>query len=302
MKALYKPAPGAGLEFVDRPEPEPGPRRREDPGAAHRHLRHRPAHREVGRLGRVDDRRAAHPRARVLRRGRRGRRARARRRRRRPRVGRGAHRLRHVPQLPRRAPPDVHPHPGRRRAPRRRVRRVRRASPARTCGCTTRPSTPRSARSSTRSATPCTPPSRSRSSAKTCSSPAAGPSASWPIVGRPARRRPLHRRVGCLAARGSSSRSRMGADAAVDVSSERIADVQPRARHARGLRRRLRDERDIRPRASRDDREHEPRRSDGPARPAARAVSPSTGRKVVTHMLTISRASTGARCSRRGTR
>lgn len=25
MKALYKPAPGAGLEFVDRPEPEPGP-------------------------------------------------------------------------------------------------------------------------------------------------------------------------------------------------------------------------------------------------------------------------------------
>jgi threonine 3-dehydrogenase len=25
MKALYKPAPGAGLEYVDRPEPEPGP-------------------------------------------------------------------------------------------------------------------------------------------------------------------------------------------------------------------------------------------------------------------------------------
>ena len=177
MKALYKPAPGAGLEYVDRPEPETGPRRREDPGAAHRHLRHRPAHREVGRLGRVDDRRAAHPGPRVLRRGRRGRRARARRRRRRPGVGRGAHRLRHVPQLPRRAPPDVHPHEGRGPAPRRRVRGVHRDARARTSGCTTPTSSPRSARSSTPSATPCTPRSRSRSSAKTCSSPAAARSA-----------------------------------------------------------------------------------------------------------------------------
>ena len=74
VKALYKPAAAPGFELVERPEPAAGPRRGEDPGAAHRHLRHRPAHRGLGRLGGRRGQRAAGARARVLRRGRRGRR------------------------------------------------------------------------------------------------------------------------------------------------------------------------------------------------------------------------------------
>ena len=52
MKALLKDEAGAGLALIDRPDPIAGTGRGRRPGAAHRHLRHRPAHRAVGRLGR----------------------------------------------------------------------------------------------------------------------------------------------------------------------------------------------------------------------------------------------------------
>ena len=79
MRALVKQEAGPGLDLVERPRAHRRPRRRPDPGAAGRAVRHRPAHRAVGRLGRR--RRSTAPlvaRARVLRRGRRGRRRRSR--------------------------------------------------------------------------------------------------------------------------------------------------------------------------------------------------------------------------------
>ena len=52
MKALYKAGAHAGFELVDRPEPEAGPGDVKIRVHDHRHLRHRPAHPVLGRLGR----------------------------------------------------------------------------------------------------------------------------------------------------------------------------------------------------------------------------------------------------------
>ena len=174
MKALYKPEPGPGLELVDRPEPETGPGMSGSascaPASAAPTCTSSP-----GTTGRRRREGAAHPGPRVLRRGRRGRRARARRRGRRPRLRRGAHRLRHLPQLPRRPPPDVHPHQGRRACSATARSPSTSSSPRSNVWVHHATSSPRSARSSTRSATRCTPRSRSRWSARTCSSPGCGP-------------------------------------------------------------------------------------------------------------------------------
>ena len=51
MKALVKARPEPGLWLEDVPEPEHRHQRRPDPRAQDRHLRHRPAHLRVGRLG-----------------------------------------------------------------------------------------------------------------------------------------------------------------------------------------------------------------------------------------------------------
>ncbi len=93
--------------------------------------------------------------------------------------------------------------------------------------------------------------------------------------GRPPRRRALHRRE----RREPRSPRARPADGG-GCRGRRVARAHPRraaeARHARGLRRRVRDERSgIRP--APDDREHEPRRPHRAARPRVGAVSRSTG-------------------------
>ena len=67
-----RPRPGPACAR-DRAGPDDRHQRRPDPGPQDRHLRHRPAHRVVGRLGGEDDPAAARRRPRVRRRDRRGR-------------------------------------------------------------------------------------------------------------------------------------------------------------------------------------------------------------------------------------
>ena len=98
---------------------------------------------------------------------------------RRPRQRRRPRGLRPLPQLPRRPPPSLRLHHGRRSQSPRRLCRIHRAAhdqhlaPPRGVAWTSPPS-------SIPSATPCTLRSPFPSSAKTCSSPARAPSASWP--------------------------------------------------------------------------------------------------------------------------
>ena len=114
VKALYKPAAAPGFELTERPEPQAGAGRGQDPGAAYRDLRHRPAHRGVGCLGGRRGQRAVGAGhefcGEVVERGSRG----SRRPRRGHRVRRGARGLWHLPKLPGRAAPSVHPHRQRR--------------------------------------------------------------------------------------------------------------------------------------------------------------------------------------------
>ena len=72
VKALVKARAEPGLWLEDVPEPSSRDQRRPDPGAEDGHLRHRPAHPLVGRLGAEDDPRAARDRPRVRRRDRGG--------------------------------------------------------------------------------------------------------------------------------------------------------------------------------------------------------------------------------------
>ena len=136
---------------------------------------------------------------------------------RRPGLRRGPHRLRHLPQLPGRPAPDVHPDLGDRRQPRRRVRRVRRAPGEQRLGAPQPTSTPTSARSSTRSATRCTPRCRFPLVGEDVLITGAGPIGLMAARGRPARRRPVrggHRRQSPY--RLELARP-MGVDLALDV-------------------------------------------------------------------------------------
>ena len=101
-----------------RPRARGRHQRRADPGRPDRHLRHRPAHLPLGRLGAEDDPGADGGRARVRRRDRRGRLERHRLPARRHRQRRGPRGLRALPQLPGRPPAPVRGHRGRRRRPR----------------------------------------------------------------------------------------------------------------------------------------------------------------------------------------
>ncbi len=112
---------------------------RQDQGAAGRPVRHRPAPRAVGRVGRGHGEGADDPRPRVLRRGRRGGRRRRPRGRGGPGLRRGAHRVRHLPQLPRRAAAPVHQHGRGGGQPRRRLRRLRRHPRDQRVGAARRP-------------------------------------------------------------------------------------------------------------------------------------------------------------------
>ena len=226
--------PGTRTRRSSRARVWPG--RRQDPRAARRHLRHRPPPRAVGRLGRREIQaplipgtsstaRSSRWVSDVTRRGRR------------PRVGRGAHRVRHVPQLPRRPPPPVHPHQGVGRQPRRRVRRLHRHPGDQRLGAAARPR-PRPRRDLR--------PARQRDahgarsgrwSARTCSSPAPGRSGSWRPRSRgtpgPAHRRERHE-PGCASRRPPAPTCRRR------VAARRIATRRP-ARHGRGVRHRARD-------------------------------------------------------------
>ncbi len=122
----------------------------------HRHLRHRPAHLQMGRLGASHYSCADGHRPRVRRRDRRVGFERKRfssgrnRQRRRPRG------LRALPQLPGRAAASLRAHPGRRREPARRVRRIYRAADDAISGGTSRGSISKSPPSSIPSGTRCT--------------------------------------------------------------------------------------------------------------------------------------------------
>ncbi len=109
----------AGPHAHPREEARGRPQRRADPDPQDGDLRHRHPHLEVGRLGAEDHSRADARRPRVRRRDRRDRPGGARLRHRRSRLRRGAHHLRLLPQLPRRAPAPVPQHRRRRRQPRR---------------------------------------------------------------------------------------------------------------------------------------------------------------------------------------
>ena len=114
----------AGPVARGRARARAGHQRRADQGQAHRHLRHRSAHLQMGRVGAEDDSRADGGRPRIRRRDRRGRRQRQRLRARHDRLGRGPYRLRPLPQLHGRPAPPVPVHQRRRRQPRRRLRRI----------------------------------------------------------------------------------------------------------------------------------------------------------------------------------
>ena len=300
MKALVKDQAAPGLALLDVPEPEIGIndvliRVRED-----RHLRHRPAHPSLGRLGAGDDPGAAGDRPRVRRRGRRGRRQRHRLRGRRPRQRRGPRRLRPLPQLHGRPPPPVRPHragvgvnrpgafaeyvalpmtnvwhhgpgvdlevaaifdPLRQRRPHRaRLPGARRGR----ADHRRRPDRPHGGRGR--------PPRR-----------------------RPPRRRhrpqPLPARAGAHDGRDARRRS----DATTD-----LAEVQRDARHEGGLRRRPRDVGQAGG-AARDARQHGPRRPDRDARHPHRGDRDRPGTRS-SSTCSRSRASTAARCTRPGTR
>ena len=180
MRALVKDTAGPGLSFTEVPEPQVRPDGREDPGAACGAVRHRPAPRAVGRLGRLD-RAAAPDRRRTSSSARSSRSART-----------------SPPSRSANAPPargtssaasaaTAGPGGGRcASAPRGSASTATGRSPTSsssrppTCGCSPTTSTPTSAPSSTRSATPPTRPCRSRWSVRTCSSPAPARSGSWP--------------------------------------------------------------------------------------------------------------------------
>ena len=176
MKALLKDEAGAGLALIDRPDPIAGTGRRRRPRAAHRHLRHGPAHPSVGRLGRLDGERAAGPGPRILRRGGRGRHPTSATS---PRVTGCPAKVTSCAAPAATAGPaggtcasaqSVSGSSGTGRSP-----STWRCRPA-TSGCTTlRHRRPRWAPSSTPSATPCTRPWPSRSSARTCWSAGCGP-------------------------------------------------------------------------------------------------------------------------------
>ena len=168
MKALVKSKREPGLWLEDVPEPDDRHQRRADPRAAHRHLRHRPAHLQLGRMGAEDHPRADGDRPRVRRRDRRGRLERRRflprryRQRRRPRG------LRPLPQLPGGPPASVRAHQGVGREPARRVRRVHRAADDQHLAPHAKSIRWTSPPSSIPSATPCTRRCRFRCWAKTC--------------------------------------------------------------------------------------------------------------------------------------
>ena len=205
-----------------------GPERRADQGREDRHLRHRHPHLELGRLGgrqtvpvpmvvghefvgRIADIGAAVTRLQ-------GRRA---------RVRRGPHRLRHLPQLPRRALPLCRNtsgvgvnRPGR-------FRRVSLRSRASTsCRCRTTSPT-RWRRSSTRSATRCIPRSASICVGEDVLVTGAGPIGIMGGAGRQARRRAPRGDHRHQPDTGWSSRGEMG----VDVRRRCVAGG-PRGRHA----------------------------------------------------------------------
>ena len=125
MRALVKTGPAPGLELLDVPAPTGGPGRRLGQGGRDRHLRDRPAHRGLGRMGAAVGAAAGHRRARVLRGGDRGRIVGHRGRGGGPGQRRGAPGVRSLPQLPSRPPAPVHQHPRHRGPARRRLRRVR---------------------------------------------------------------------------------------------------------------------------------------------------------------------------------
>ena len=193
MRAIAKTRPGPGLELVEVPVPRAGRQRRADQDPEDRDLRHRRPHLQLGRLG--ADRPSRLPMVighefvgeiverRRQRAGLRGRRSRRRR---------GPHRLRALPQLPRRPPASLHGHQGRGREPRRRLCRIP-LHPGQQRLCTCDPRIPLEVLAcfdplgnATHTALSVRP-----ASARTCSSPAPGPSAAWPPRSRatPARAR-----------------------------------------------------------------------------------------------------------------
>ena len=193
-------------------------------------------------------------------------------------------------------------HQGRRRQPARRVRRVHRAADDQRLASRARRSTATSPRSSIRSATPCTPRSSFPVLGEDVLITGAGPDRHDGGGGRrgtPARATsssPTSTRT------GSSSRETMGATRAVDVRSDTDSrDVQKRARHEGGLRRRPRDVgqrrarfRDMLANMSHGGRiahARHPRRGDRDRLEQGRSSTCSR-----------SRASTAARCTRPGTR
>ena len=132
MKALVKKERARGLWLEDVPEPEPGINDVKIAGEAHRDLRHRSPHLQMGRVGAEDDSGADGRRPRIRRRDRRGRRQRQRLFPRHDRLGRGPYRLRPLPQLHGRPAAPLPLHQRRRRQPARRLRRIYR-HPQRQC-------------------------------------------------------------------------------------------------------------------------------------------------------------------------
>ena len=117
---------GTGAGAGDRPE------RRADQGQEDRDLRHRRAYLQLGPVGAEDRAGADGDRPRIRRHGRRFRRGRDRIQGRPARLGRGAYRLRPLPQLPRGQGASLPQHARRRRQPARRLRRISR-HPAAQC-------------------------------------------------------------------------------------------------------------------------------------------------------------------------
>lgn len=257
-----------------RPGARDRPRRRAHQGAAHRHLRHRPAHPQVGRLGAADHPHPDDHRPRVRRRGRGARPGGHRRQRRRPGQRRGPPGLRQVPQLPGRAAPPVPQHGGPGRQPGRRVRRVRRAPRLQRLGA---PGAGRPGRGGDLR------PVRQRRAHRALLPAGRRGRAGhrrWPDRhhggrGRQARRCPArddHRRQPVPPGPGPQGRRLAGAGRLAAHHRGGPAEARP----ARGLRRGPGDVRPPRG-AALDDRQHDARRQDRHARPARRGVRDRLG-------------------------
>ena len=156
MKALRKMKPGPGLEMQDRPHPGDQGQRGADQGPQAGHLRHRPAHLQVGRVVAEPAEAPGDHRPRVLRRDRRARRRSPPLSSRRAGDRRDARRLQPVLPVPHRQRPPLRErgHPRRRR--RRLLRRLRRRPRVQPLARAQGRSTPSSPPSTTPSATPCT--------------------------------------------------------------------------------------------------------------------------------------------------